>query len=68
MGAEANDEQVARSYVQHVMEQKNELERREYQASLEKIRDVHRRVREAADDYTDLTLQVLEAEQDSKAE
>jgi len=39
-------------YVRHVMEQKSEAERQEYQAALAKVRAVHLRVREAAVGYT----------------
>jgi predicted nucleotidyltransferase len=35
-------------YVRHVMEQKDEAERRQYQAALAKVRAVHRRIREAS--------------------
>lgn len=38
-------------YVQQVMEQQSESERRQYQAALAKVRAVHRRVREAAVAY-----------------
>jgi predicted nucleotidyltransferase len=38
-------------YVQQVMEQQGESERRQYQAALAKVRAVHRRVREAAVAY-----------------
>jgi predicted nucleotidyltransferase len=37
-------------YVRHVMEQKNEAERQQYQAALDHVRAVHRRAREAAID------------------
>jgi predicted nucleotidyltransferase len=40
-----------RAYVQHVMEQKDETERQQYQAALERVRAVHRRVRETASRY-----------------
>ena len=39
-------------YVKQVMEQQGETERQQYQAALAKVRAVHRRVREAAVDYT----------------
>jgi hypothetical protein len=40
------------AYVQHVMEQKDETERQQYQATLERVRAVHRRAREAANRYS----------------
>jgi predicted nucleotidyltransferase len=40
-------------YVQQVMEQKSETERRQYQTALAKVRAVHRRIREAAGDSAD---------------
>lgn len=38
-------------YVEHLMEQRNETERQQYEAALAKVRRVHQRVREAAADY-----------------
>jgi len=38
-------------YVAHVLEQKNETERKQYQATLAKVRAVHQRVREASASY-----------------
>jgi predicted nucleotidyltransferase len=40
-------------YVRHLMEQKGEVERQQYQATLDKVRAVHRRVRETAIGYAD---------------
>ena len=39
-------------HVKQVMEQQDEAERKQYQAALAKVRAVHRRVREAAGNYT----------------
>jgi predicted nucleotidyltransferase len=39
-------------YVKAVMEQRGETERQQYQTTLEKVRAVHRRVREAAAGYS----------------
>jgi hypothetical protein len=41
-------EQEWSSYVKHMMEQKDETERQQYQTSLAKVRAVHQRVREAS--------------------
>ncbi|GAB4536585.1 MAG: hypothetical protein Kow0063_22270 [Anaerolineae bacterium] len=38
-------------YVEHLMEQRNETERQQYEAALAKVRRIHQRVREAAGDY-----------------
>jgi hypothetical protein len=40
-------------YVKQVMEQQDEAERQQYQASLAKVRAVHRRVRETTIGYAD---------------
>jgi predicted nucleotidyltransferase len=45
-------EQEWSSYVKHIMEQKDETERQQYQTALAKVRAVHQRVREASTDYT----------------
>jgi predicted nucleotidyltransferase len=42
-----------RGYVQHVMEQKSEIERQQYQTALDHVRAVHHRVRETATDLSD---------------
>jgi predicted nucleotidyltransferase len=39
-------------YVRHVMEQKDETERQQYQAALDHVRAVHRRVSETTKDYS----------------
>lgn len=44
-------EQDWEHYVEHVMEQQDETERYQYQATLAKVRAVHQRVREAAANY-----------------
>jgi len=44
-------EQNWQQYVESIMEQKNEAERQQYQASLAKVRTVHHRVREASARY-----------------
>ena len=41
-----------KGYVRHVMEQKSEVERQQYQTALAEVRAVHLRVRETAVDYT----------------
>jgi len=40
-------------YVGQVMEQKDDLERQQYEAALAKVRAVHHRIRETASRYTD---------------